>query len=76
MQAKKAFDQLVLAGTGGSENKEIETVCLNTGTKFQRPQYPVLTIRTLEVLQVFGGLEIQLVFRATVIDLVFGQWRG
>jgi hypothetical protein len=62
----------VLTRPGGPEDKEIETLCLNTGAKFQRPQHPILPVRALKVLQVFGSDEIQFVFRATVVDLVFG----
>ena len=72
VQGKKALDKFELTRPGGSEDKEFETLCLNTGAKLQRPQHAILTVRLIQVLQVFGRGEIQLVFRATLVDLVFG----
>ena len=72
IQGKKAFDKFVFTCPGGSEDKEIKTLCPNTAAKFQRSQNPVLTVGLIQVLQVIGGYEIQLVFRTNVVDLVSG----
>ena len=76
VRGEKALNEFVLARSRWPQDKEIKTIRLNARAKLKRPQNPILTVRTLKVLKVIGGNEIQFFFRATVIDLAFGQWGG
>ena len=73
IQGKKAFDKFVFTCPGGSEDKEIKTLCPNTGAKFQRSQNPVLTVGLIQVLHPPDGFHPKVEYADYVERVIRGQ---